>query len=248
MNLRPAIFRTYRLYTRLKNSCCPLTTGKNRVGPLLRSVVMMTQIPRYHGWSLFGLLSLLVLVMTGLILLLNPDLVEATRSAIRATARTSFALFLAAFTASAFAVLVPSPFTRSLVRERRFIGLAFAFSHLVHALLIYSYGQLNPEFWPGRTTVGNIPGSVGYLFILLMALTSFKTTARLIGPKPWKALHVSGMWVLAAVFTYSNFKRIPMSGWYVLPFGLMFSAIVVRLLGKIALKYKRSTRHALLTE
>jgi DMSO/TMAO reductase YedYZ heme-binding membrane subunit len=209
---------------------------------------MMTQVPRYHGWSLFGLLAMLVLLMTGLILLLNPDLVEATRIAIRATARTSFALFLAAFTASALAVLVPSPFSRSLVRERRFIGLAFAFSHLVHAILIYSYGQLNPEFWPGRTTVGNIPGSVGYLFILLMALTSFKTTARLIGPKAWKALHTSGMWVIAAVFTFSNFKRIPLSAWYVLPFGLMFSAIVIRLLGKIAQKYKRSARNTLLTE
>jgi hypothetical protein len=39
-----------------------------------------------------------------------------------------------------------------------------------------------------------------------------------------------------------------MSAWYVLPFGLMFSAIVVRLLGKIALKYKRSVRNTLLTE
>ncbi|ANI60906.1 ferric reductase-like transmembrane domain-containing protein [Pseudomonas sp. GR 6-02] len=205
---------------------------------------MMTQVPRYHGWSLFGLLAMLVLLMTGLILLLNPDLVEATRSAIRATARTSFALFLAAFTASALAVLVPSPFSHSLVRERRFIGLAFAFSHLVHAILIYSYGQLNPEFWPGRTTVGNIPGSVGYLFILLMALTSFKTTARLIGPKVWKALHTCGMWVIAAVFAFSNFKRIPLSAWYVLPFGLMFSAIVIRLLGTIAQKYKRSLPRA----
>ncbi|MFJ7793889.1 ferric reductase-like transmembrane domain-containing protein [Pseudomonas sp. NPDC096950] len=205
---------------------------------------MNTSIARYHGWSLFGLLSLLVLLMTGLILVLNPDLVEATRSAIRATARTSFALFLAAFLASAFAVLVPSPFTKSLVRERRFIGLAFAFSHLVHAVLIYSYGQLNPEFWPGRTTVGNIPGSVGYLFILLMAITSFKTTTRLIGAKAWKALHVTGMWVIAAVFTYSNFKRIPMSAWYVLPFGMMCAAIAVRLMGKWAVKNKRSQRVA----
>lgn len=111
-------------------------------------------ITSYEGRSLFGLLCLLILVMTALILALNPDVVEGLRSAIRATARTSFALFLAAFTASAFAVLVPSPFSRTLVRERRFIGLTC---------------------------------------------------------KTWKALHVSGMWVLAAVFTYSNFKRIPLS-------------------------------------
>jgi len=205
---------------------------------------MNATLPRYHGWSLFSLLSVLVLLITGAILLLNPDLVEATRSAIRATARTSFVLFLAAFLASAFAVLVPSPLSKSLVRERRFIGLAFAFSHLVHAVLIYSYGQLNPEFWPGRTTVGNIPGSLGYLFIVLMALTSFKTPAKMIGPKAWKALHVTGMWVLAAVFTYSNFKRIPMSAWYVLPFGMMCAAIALRLVGKLALRNKRSQRHA----
>ncbi|WP_416739128.1 ferric reductase-like transmembrane domain-containing protein [Pseudomonas sp. NFX71] len=209
---------------------------------------MNAQIPRYHGWSLFGLLSLLVLLMTALILAFNPDLIEATRTAIRATARTSFALFLAAFTASAFAVLVPSPLSKTLVRERRFIGLAFAFSHLVHAALIYTYGQLNPEFWPGRTTVGNIPGSIGYLFIILMTLTSFKTTTRLIGRKAWKALHVSGMWVLAAVFTYSNFKRIPLSAWYVLPFGIMFSAIVVRVIGKLAQKAKRVATDRKLTQ
>ncbi|MCK1790301.1 ferric reductase-like transmembrane domain-containing protein [Pseudomonas violetae] len=201
---------------------------------------MNAQLSRFHGWSLFSLLSLLVLVMTALILALNPDLVEAARSAIRATARTSFALFLAAFTASAFAVLVPSSFSKTLVRERRFIGLAFAFSHLVHALLIYTYGQLNPEFWPGRTTVGNIPGSVGYLFIVLMTLTSFKATTRLIGRRAWRTIHVCGMWVLAAVFTYSNFKRIPLSAWYVVPFGIMCAAIAIRVIGKVAQMQKRS--------
>jgi DMSO/TMAO reductase YedYZ heme-binding membrane subunit len=205
---------------------------------------MKFQLPRYEGWSLFGLLSLLILAMMVLILALNSDLVEGLRSAIRATARTFFALFLVAFTASAFAVLIPSPFSKALVRERRFIGLAFAFSHLLHAILIYKYGQLNTEFWPGRSTITNIPGSLGYLFILLMTLTSFKTTTRLIGRKAWKGLHVSGMWVLAAVFTYSNFKRIPLSAWYVLPFGIMFSAIAIRLIGKPAQRNRRSQSRA----
>lgn len=205
---------------------------------------MKVQLPRYEGWSLFSLLCLLILVMSALILALNSDLVEGLRSAIRATARTSFALFLAAFTASAFAVLIPSPFSKALVRERRFIGLAFAFSHLLHAVLIYKYGQLNTEFWPGRSTITNIPGTLGYLFILFMTLTSFKTTTRLIGRKAWKALHVSGMWVLAAVFTYSNFKRIPLSAWYVLPFGIMFSAVAIRLVGKLAQKNRRSQPRA----
>jgi DMSO/TMAO reductase YedYZ heme-binding membrane subunit len=196
---------------------------------------------RYQGWSLFSLLAALVLLMTALILIINPDLTEGVRSAIRATARSSFALFLLAFTASAFAVLVPSPLSKSLVRERRFIGLAFAFSHLIHAVLIYWYGQLNTEFWPGRTTLGNVPGTVGYVFVLLLALTSFKSTTRLIGATAWKRLHTTGMWVLAAIFAYSNFKRIPMSAWYVLPFGLICAATAVRLVGKLAQANKRQS-------
>ena len=196
---------------------------------------------RYQGWSLFNLIAALVLLMTALILIINPDLTEGVRSAIRATARSSFVLFLLAFTASAFTVLVPSPLSKSLVRERRFIGLAFAFSHLVHALLIYWYGQLNTEFWPGRTTLGNVPGTVGYVFILLLALTSFKSTTRLIGTTAWKRLHTTGMWVVAAIFAYSNFKRIPMSDWYVLPFGLICAATAIRLVGKLAQANKRQS-------
>jgi DMSO/TMAO reductase YedYZ heme-binding membrane subunit len=196
---------------------------------------------RYQGWSLFNLIAALVLLMTALILIINPDLTEGVRSAIRATARSSFVLFLLAFTASAFAVLVPSTLSKSLVRERRFIGLAFAFSHLVHALLIYWYGQLNTEFWPGRTTLGNVPGTVGYVFILLLALTSFKSTTRLIGTTAWKRLHTTGMWVVAAIFAYSNFKRIPMSDWYVLPFGLICAATAIRLVGKLAQANKRQS-------
>ena len=196
---------------------------------------------RYQGWSLFSLFAALVLLMTVMVLIINPDLTEGVRSAIRATARSSFALFLLAFTASAFAVLVPSPLSKSLVRERRFIGLAFAFSHLIHAVLIYWYGQLNTEFWPGRTALGNVPGTVGYVFVLLLALTSFKSTTRLIGATAWKRLHTTGMWVLAAIFAYSNFKRIPMSDWYVLPFGLICAATAIRLMGKLAQANKRQS-------
>ena len=200
---------------------------------------MSIQSNGLRGWPLFCLISALVVVMSALAITLQPDLIAGLRSAIRATARTSFVLFLTAFTASAFAVLVASPFSRALVRERRFIGLAFAFSHFVHAALIYVYGQLNTEFWPARSVVDNIPGSTGYLLILLMTLTSFKAPARLLGPTAWKALHVTGMWVIVAVFAFSNFKRIPMSAWYLLPFGMTCAAVAIRLVGKMALASKR---------
>ncbi|OPG74709.1 hypothetical protein B1218_36905, partial [Pseudomonas ogarae] len=61
---------------------------------------------------------------------------EGGRSAVRAGVRSSFILVRLAFTAWAFAVWVASPLSRSRVGERRFIGLAFAFAHLVDAALV----------------------------------------------------------------------------------------------------------------
>ncbi|MFK3775115.1 ferric reductase-like transmembrane domain-containing protein [Pseudomonas sp. NPDC089406] len=195
------------------------------------------------GWKLFFSLAALTLLMTAAVLAAYPaGSADALRSAIRATARSSFALFLLTFLASALVTLLPGALSRQLLRERRYLGLAFAFSHTVHGVLIYRYAQGFPElFWAGRTAVANIPGSVGYLFILLLALTSFKTPARLLGPRLWKGLHSTGIWVLAGVFCLSFYKRIPMGGWYPLAFALMFAAIVLKLIAKQARRLRGAT-------
>lgn len=201
---------------------------------------------RPHGWRLFSLLSLLVLTVTALALWSQPQWVEALRSSIRVTARTSFALFLATFLASSLAALVPSDFTRGLLRERRFLGLAFAFSHAVHAVLIMLYVTFFPEtFWHGRSVAANIPGSIGYLFITLLAITSFPYAVKLLGARVWKGLHSTGTWVIAGVFLLSFYKRLPMGSWYPLGFGLIFSAIAFKLTAKLAGRLRRSARPAL---
>ncbi|MFJ4347554.1 hypothetical protein [Pseudomonas sp. NPDC089401] len=198
-----------------------------------------------HGWRLFSLLSLFVLIVTALALWSQPQWVEALRSAIRTTARTSFALFLLTFLASALAALVPSTFTHGLLRERRFLGLAFAFSHAVHAVLIILYVKLFPEtFWHGRTAAANIPGSIGYLFIILLTITSFPAAVKLLGARVWKGLHSTGTWVIAGVFVLSFYKRIPMGSWYPLGFALIFSAVVFKLLAKLAVRLRRNARTA----
>jgi len=66
---------------------------------------------RFGGWKLFLMLAALLMCAGGAAYLLGPDAVEGSRRAIRVTARTSFVLFLAAFTASSFASLLPGPFT-----------------------------------------------------------------------------------------------------------------------------------------
>lgn len=197
------------------------------------------------GWKLFAALAALTLLMTAAVLAAYPSGAEGLRSAIRATARSSFALFLLAFLASSLVTLLPGAASRQLMRERRYLGLAFAFSHTVHGALIYLYAQRFPElFWAGRTALANLPGSLGYLFILLLCVTSFKTPARLLGQRLWKGLHSTGTWVLAAVFCLSFYKRIPLGGGYPLAFALMFTAITLKLIAKAALPLRRpATSH-----
>lgn len=193
-----------------------------------------------HGWKLFWLLAAAVLAMSALILALNPNPAEAMRSVIRATARSSFVLFLATFVASSLATLVPNDFTRALVRERRYIGLSFAFSHLVHLGAIFSYGALNPQFWPSRGGLTNLPGTVGYVFIALLTVTSFHAISKRMSAASWKRLHTGGVWVIALIFGLSFFKRIPTMGvLYAIPFSILCAAVAVRLVGKWAQANKR---------
>ncbi|MHC2144216.1 ferric reductase-like transmembrane domain-containing protein [Pseudomonas sp. 210_17 TE3656] len=197
--------------------------------------------PLPSGWKLFGLLAVLTLAMTTLILAAQPLGADGLRSAIRATARSSLALFLLTFLASSLAILLPGDTTRRLLRERRYLGLAFAFSHTVHGMLIYRYSQQFPAlFWAGRTVTSSLPGAFGYLFILLLTLTSFKAPMRLLGSRAWKQLHSVGTWVIALVFCLSFYKRIPMGAWYVLAFSTMFAAIALKLTAKLALRVRRT--------
>lgn len=88
---------------------------------------------RFQGWSLFSLLAALVLLMTALTLALHPDLTEGVRSAIHATARSSFALFLLAFglTCAAIAIRLVGKLAQANSRRKNSSPLGRAAAPLV---------------------------------------------------------------------------------------------------------------------
>jgi len=69
---------------------------------------------------------------------------EGARAAIRFTARTSMALFLLAFTASALYRFWPGRVTRWIRQNRRYLGVSFAGSLGVDALAIMVYAIVDP--------------------------------------------------------------------------------------------------------
>lgn len=182
------------------------------------------------GPALFLLIAAALAAMAGGMILADGGGVEGVRLAIRATARTSLALFLLAFAASALFKLWPGNTTRWLLANRRWVGLGFAFSHFVHAGAIFLLHRWHPDTFAllvqPRTF---ITGGIAYLFIALLAATSFDRAVAALGPKAWKRLHSIGIWVIWLSFVFTNGKRIPASAAYAIPVAILFAALALRL-------------------
>ena len=189
--------------------------------------------PLRNGWRLTGFITALLIIIAVIITIISPTPVEAARMVIRMTARTSLALFLLAFTASALTRLSPSRFTYWLRANRRYIGVSFASSHAIHAIAITTLAKLDPILFQSLTNIGSfIGGGITYLFIILMTFTSFDRTTAMVGPKTWRIIHTAGIWFLWISFTLNFGKRIPQNPLYWIPVGLLFAALAVRIIAR----------------
>jgi len=193
-----------------------------------------------EGWGLLRTLILAVSLWSLAFWLLGGMDVDGVRSAIRATARSSLLLFLAAFTASSLHFLWPSELTKWLRRNRRQIGLGFAWSHLVHAGFIIAFWRLDPDtFLIGRTPASFIAPGLAYLAIAAMTATSFDRTARAVGPRAWKAIHTIGLWYVFIIFTGAYAGRVAAMPAYAVFILILAAALGVRI---VALLRRRRAR------
>lgn len=185
----------------------------------------------FHGWSLAAWLGVGVLAASALAFAFPSSPVDGARAVIRLTARTSLVLFILAFTASSFATLLPSPTTTWLRANRRYFGVAFAFSHLIHAAGIIGLSQIDPVLFDDLTTPASfVAGGIGYAVILAMIATSFDRTAAMVGPRVWRAVHKGGAWFVAVFFVVNFGRRAAIApGMYWPYMALIFAAIIIRL-------------------
>ena len=186
-----------------------------------------------QGWRLLASISLGLLLLACAVMLLQPD-VEGVRRVIRVTARTSFAFFLLAFTASSIARRWPNKWTRWQMSNRRYLGLSFAVSHTIHLVAILAFAQLDPLGFHAASNFGSIiSGGLAYVFIAAMAATSFDAAQRWLGSRLWSRLHWLGSYYIWLSFMVTFGKRIPMSPTYALPIVILLLALSIRLWPKI---------------
>jgi DMSO/TMAO reductase YedYZ heme-binding membrane subunit len=157
------------------------------------------------GPNLTLLLSALLVALALSLLVWRGTGEEGIRTLIRVTARTSLALFLPAYAASALLRIRPSTFSRWLMKNRRWVGLSFAVSHALHLLGIIALKRTAADFELSITTL--IFGGMAYVFIALMAATSSDAAVRALGSKRWQRLHRIGMHWIWAIFFLSYAPR-----------------------------------------
>jgi len=163
------------------------------------------------------LLALLVLALLGLaagVVALQGLEELGLRSLLRATARSSLALFLAAFSASSLRRLWPTPATAWLLRNRRYLGLAFAVSHTIHLFAVIG---LERGGWVRLDPATLLIGGSAYVVVYGMAATSSDAAVRALGARRWRRLHLVGSWWLWGIFTFFYGARAFAEGWLYVP-------------------------------
>ena len=139
--------------------------------------------------------------VAAVLLLGGGDAREATRLALRTTARLSFVYFVLAFVASPLARLRPGPASRWLVRHRRAFGVAFGASMTVHVgCILRLYTLYAPDRPPMVTDADFLIGVPGLILVALMTVTSAIVVRRRMSPVAWRRLHTIGIYAVWSIF------------------------------------------------
>jgi DMSO/TMAO reductase YedYZ heme-binding membrane subunit len=166
------------------------------------------------------------------------------RLATRWTVGIGSVFFSAAFAASSLNAFARAPWSKWLLRNRRYVGLSFAGIHFLHAACFIALALLYPEsFWRRLSIVTLVGGSVGYAWLVAMTVTSFDATTRAIGKRAWTILHKSGMYVLWGILVFSYVGKVPRVPAYMLLVAPLVTAALLRPLAVI--RARTLARHGL---
>ncbi|RUT09089.1 hypothetical protein DSM106972_011420 [Dulcicalothrix desertica PCC 7102] len=179
-------------------------------------------------WRLVSFTTLFVGLMIITIILLQGMNESAMRMMIRATGRTSLLLFLSAFIASSLRKLWFSPISNWLIKNRRYLGLSMAVSHTYHAFALLGLWYVTAGVAPAIDPLGTI----GYILLFAMTVTSFEKPAKYLGKRNWQILHTTGMHFLWLGLVAEYILRLTKSPFIALP--LLSLLVVVMILRIVA--------------
>ena len=160
------------------------------------------------GWSIVSWIILSQVVTYIVIFLINGFNEESNRFCIRFTARLGVLIFCTAFMASSVQLLYKNAFTFWWMMNRKFIGISFAITHLMH---LFFLGMLQYFFHPVfelAQPISLLGGGLAYLFVVAMLITSFPRYEKMLYQNHWKILHTVGGYWIWFIFARSYVRKV----------------------------------------
>lgn len=161
----------------------------------------------------------------------DPGNEERLRLMLRATAFTSFLVYLLVFVTRPLRQLVESPVTRTMLRNRRYFGIVLAGSHTVHLFVIIWVFAFVQKSAPPIAVLAL--GGSAYVLLYSMLITSFDRPAQAIGPVAWRRLHKTGLYWNGGIFAVSLVPKLftqPGKPLYLVSTVIIVAAVGIRLL------------------
>ena len=161
--------------------------------------------------------------------------------ALRSSAQLAFLTYVIIFVARPLRQLLPHRFTQTLLRIRPYLGVGLAAIMSVHLVLIAWWFIFVARQSPPLVTL--LAGGFAYLLIFLMLITTYAAPARALGPRKWRLLHKTGLYVIGAVYLNALIRDViakPSDPVYLATGILIVVAITVRTAAYAKVKYQRT--------
>lgn len=160
----------------------------------------MSMADRFAGPTIVYALSAVFLLTMGLIID-GADITESCRLFLRVSGRAAMFLLVISFGASGLHRLFKAQWSQYLLRNRRYFGISTGILLWLHFLVILSLSVTAPAWFEASVPWYILyPGSVTFILVGLMALTSNSYSQQALGLVTWKRLHLLGGYAALASF------------------------------------------------
>jgi len=161
----------------------------------------LLQSKAINGWGLFCLISVPISLLV-IIEMMGTDMStgQGVSSMIGFSVRFAVPLIFLVVAASSVQALFPGPFPIWWLRNRKYLGLCFAVAMAWQGTFIFMMSLFFRDYYYEDIYLlrDELEGSVGYIFLPAMVLTSFSFARKYLSQKQWKLIHKSGLYFLFA--------------------------------------------------
>ena len=154
-----------------------------------------------NGWNLFWLVAVpmsivMVVAMTGVDLTTGPGI----STMIGFSVRWAVPFIFLVVATSSLQILYPGPIPLWLLRNRKYIGMCFSVAMAWQGLFIFTMSMFFRDYYYDDIYFlrDELEGTVGYIFLTAMVVTSFRFARKHLSAKQWKLIHKSGLYFLWA--------------------------------------------------